>query len=269
MLEEKKQTASVEISLKDIVKFFKHNQRVIVFFCFVGLLLSIVYILLAPKKYEVRWQMEMTQFGMNASANANNIEEPAALIQRLKFSSSYPVAVQQTCGMPQDAEFGEYLGGALEAQAVSSVDKAVGMKLRAHNAKQARQCADAIVAMIIAQQQGLVEERMAGRKEQLLQYQQAMLEEQQQLEEIKKSELGDIAYLAKLDKLSWLRTRIDALKEEAFLSKKHPAKLTFPMIVSDKSVSHKAGLVLPLGMLLGLMLGVLFGLVRDKWRRES
>lgn len=269
MLEEKQQAASVEISLKGIVKFFKCNQRIIVFFCFVGLMLAAAYILLAPKKYEAKWQMEMSQFGSNSNSNNNNIEEPVALIHRLQFSSTYPAAVKQSCDMPEDGEYGEYLGGKLTVQIVSSVDRVVSMKLRAHSVMQARQCAEAIVAMIIAQQQGLVEERLAGRKEQLLQYQQTMLEEQQQLEVIKKSDLSGFAYLSQLDKLSALRTRIDGLKEETFLSTKHPAKLTFPMIVSNRPVSPKVGLVLPLGVLLGLMLGVLSALVRDKWRRES
>ncbi|GEM_PF-1995045 len=270
MRDEKQQAASVEISLKDVVGFFIRNQRLIVFFGVAGLLFSTAYILLAPKKYEARWQMEMSQFtNTNANTSTSNIEDPAALIQRLRFSSSYPAAVQQSCGISKDGELGEYLGGALEVQIISSLDKAVGMKLRARSDTLARQCAEAIVAMIVVQQQGLIDERLAGRKELLLQYQQALLEEKQQLDEIKNTEFANFAYLAKLDKLSWLRTRIDALNEEAYLSKKHPAKLTFPMIVSSKPVSPRVGLALLFGVSLGLILGVLSALVRDKWRRES
>lgn len=102
----------------------------------------------------------------------------------------------------------------------------------------------------------------------MLQYQQALREEQQQLDKIKKSELDYFAYLAKLDKLSWLRTRIDVLQEEVLLSQLHPAKLIAPIYVPNKPVSLKVGLVLRLGLALGLMLGLLYTLGREGWRKN-
>lgn len=270
MQNENLQAASDEISLKDIVDFLKRNQRLIVLCGFAGLLFSTAYVLLLPKKYEARWQIQMAQFINSSSNNSfSNSEEPAALIHRLRFPSSYPVAVQQSCGMPNDVKFGDYLGGALEAQVIKDVAMTVEMKFHAHSDTQARQCAEAIMAMIVAQQRGLIEEHLAGRQEQLRLYQQALREEQQQLESIKKSELGNFGYWAKLDKLSWLRTRIDALQEEALLSQLHPAKLVAPIYVPSKPVSPAVGLLLLLGVALGLMFGVLYALVRNGWRRVA
>lgn len=271
MQNEEQQTVSDEISLQSIVDFLRRNQRLMVFWILAGLLFSIAYLAQVPKKYEAKWQIQMAQYvNSNNSNNGNvNSEEPAELIQRLRAPTIYPIGVQQSCGMPENGEFGEYLGGTLKVDLVKNVTNAVEMKVSTTSQDQAKKCAEAIVAMIVAEQRGLIEERLAGRQAQLLKYQQAMREEQQQLETIKKSELGNFGYLAKLDKLSWLRTRIDALQEEALLSQMHPAKLIAPIYAPGKPVSSKAGLLLLLGVLLGLMLGVLSALLREGWRKAA
>lgn len=263
MTEENQQKASDEIKLTDMVNFFKRNQRQIVFFGLAGLLLSTAYVLLTPKKYEARWQMQIAQL-----ANVN-IEEPAALIQRLRISSSYPGAVRRSCGMPEDGDFGDYLGGALVPQAIPNLPAAVEMKFRAPSVMQAKQCAEAIVPMIMAQQHDFIEDRLSGRKPQLMQYQQTLREEMQQLEQKKNLELGIATYLTRHDQLSWLRGRIDVLREETLLSQLHPAKLTAPIFVSKNPVSPRVGLVLLLGLSLGLMVGVLYSLGREEWCRAS
>lgn len=276
MQNEEQQTVSDEISLKGIVDFLRRNQWLMVFWILAGLLFSIAYLAQVPKKYEAKWQMQMAQY-VNSTGNGNsnsnnsnvNSEEPAELIQRLRAPTIYPIGVQQSCGMPENGEFGDYLGGTLKVDLVKNVTNAVEMKVSTTSQDQAKKCAEAIVAMIVAEQRGLIEERLVGRQAQLLKYQQALREEQQQLETIKKSELGNFGYLAQLDKLSWLRTRIDALQEEALLSQMHPAKLVAPIYVPSKPVPFKAGLLLLLGVSLGLMLGVLNALVRDGWRKAA
>ena len=263
MQNENSQTASDEISLKDIVDFLKRNWKLIVLCGVAGLLISSAYIIRAPKNYEARWQMQMAQF------NNSNSEEPVALIERLRSSTTYPVEVQQHCGMPENGEFGDYLNKKLEVQVIKNLTKAVQFKFRAANPEQAKQCAEAIVAMVMAQQRSLIEESLAGRHAQLAQYQLALTEEQRQLEKIKKSELGNFGYLAKLDKLSWLRTRIDALQEEALLSQKRPAKLIAPIYAPSKPILPRLGLVLLLGLSLGLMLGMLYALGREGLRKAA
>jgi hypothetical protein len=257
------------ITLQDIRRFSKRNWELFATWGFVGLLLSAAYLGVTPKKYEARWQIQMAQY-VNSNSNSNsNSEEPAALIQRLRTPTAYPLEVRHSCGMPEDGEFGDYLGGTLKAVAVKNVANAVEMTIGLSSPDQARKCAEAIVAMIVAQQRNLIEDRLAGHPQQLTGYQQALLKEQQQLEKIKNSEFSNFGYLAKLDKLSWLRTRIDALQEEALLSQMHPAKLVAPIYVPNKPVPSKMGAVLLLGMLAGLMSGVLHALVRNRWRRVA
>lgn len=95
-----------------------------------------------------------------------------------------------------------------------------------------------------------------------------MREKRQQLDPIKKSGLGNFDYLAKLDKLSWLRTRMDVLQEEALLSQTHPAKLVAPLYTPSKPVSYKTGLLLQLGVSLGFIFGALYASGHD-WLRKA
>lgn len=264
-------TANIQISLKDIVDFLMRNLRLIVIGGLVGLFFSAAYVVLSPKSYEARWEFQMAQFVSSSSSGNSSInsEESAALVQRLRIPTAYPVALQQICGVHQDGDLKDYLDGKLKIEPVKNVSNAVDMKVTARSPDQARQCAEAIVTMITAQQHDLIEERLAGRQDQLQQYQKALSEEQGQLETIQKTELGNFGYLAKLDKLSWLRTRIDALREEVLLSQKHPAKLLVPVFVPSKPVSPNVVFALVLGILLGLLLGVLLAFVRYYGQREK
>lgn len=262
------QVTTSEISLKDAVHFFKRNQKTIMLGCLVGLLLAAAYVVLMPKKYEARWQMQMAKFVSNSNSFSFS-EEPAALIQRLRLPSMYSLAVRQSCDLDESEDLDEYLNGILKANVVKNVPDLVEMKIVSSSSEQATKCAEALAGMIADQQRGLIEERLAGRQAQLVEYRKALVEEQKQLEKLKNTELGNFGYLAKLDQLSWLRSRIDGLQEEIVLSRLHPAKLTAPFYVPSKPVSPKVGISLVLGVLMGLMIGLLYVLGREGWRKAS
>ena len=271
-----------EVSIKDIAKFIKCNLKLIVGSAIAALLISSAYVILAPKQYEARWQMQMAQVNNNinnnsiiSNSNSNNInsnsnsEEPAALVERLRSPTAYTTDVQQHCGMPANGEFGDYLDKRLDVQTIKNMTTAVSMKYRGASPLQAKQCAESIVSMIITQQRSLIEEQLAGRQAQLVKYQQTLTEEQRQLEKMNKSELGSLDFLTRFDKLRWLRSRIDELQEESLLSRMHPAKLISPIYMTSKPISPKVSLVLPSGILMGLMLGILFALGREGWRKVA
>jgi uncharacterized protein involved in exopolysaccharide biosynthesis len=275
MQEEKLKTADENFSLINTLDFLKRNWKVVVFGCVAGILLSTVYVARMQDNFEATFQIQMAQFISRSSSSsyssssssstsfATNSEEPEALIQRLRFPKTYPVEVLRDCGMPEDGEFDDYLNKKLEAKTIKNVTTTVDIKLRASSVAQSQQCAEAVVKMIVAQQHATIEDRLAGYSEQIAQYQQALKEEMQQLELIKKTALGSIGYLARMDKISWLRSRAAGLQEEISLSQARPAKLTVPINVSSRPIPHKTGLWLIMGLLFGLVLGVLYALVRE------
>lgn len=255
------------MSLGDIADFFRYQWRRILSGCVAGGILAAAWLVVTPYKYEAKWQFQIAQIAKDGGSAAGlNVEEPAVLVQRLRSLSAYTEQVRKVCISGED-ELGDYLGGVFEAQIIKNVTTVVDMRVRSNSVSQVRQCAEALVSMMVAQENELLDERLAGRREQLALYQDSLLKEQLQLERIKTSELGNFGYLAKSDRLSWLRSRIDALQEEALLSKMHPAKLLAPIYISNNPVWPKKGFVLILGVLMGLMFGVLYALLRGTMRQ--
>ena len=257
---------SNEISLKEILEFLHSNRRLLVIMSVMGLLFSVSYLVFAPKKYEVRLQMQMARFVNGNNASLSNIEEPAALIQRLRGPTIYPGDVLQSCGFSERAEFGDYLGGVIKAEIVPNLASVISIKIIKPNPDDAKKCAEGLFLMIVAQQRDLIADRFAGREEQLLKYKQLLQEEQQLLVKITDLGIVRLSSLARLDKFNFLNSRIDLLQEEISLSKLHSAKLIAPIYAPKKPISLNVGLILMLGFTFGLMLAILYSLVRFKWR---
>lgn len=260
MRDNKLQQEGEEICLSDIMRFFKCNWKIVVLGGGLGLAFSGAYVARIPERYEAILQIQMAQF------SAGVVEEPAMLIQRLRLPSAYSVEVLRYCEMP---EAGDFLGGKLDIKPIPNVTTAVDMKLQAAGPAQAKQCAEAIATMITAQQSNMLEEHLSALLGLVVHYQQALADERLQAEKIKAFSLSDFGYLARLDKSSWLRTRIAALQEEIFLSRQHPTKLMAPIYVPSKPLPSKSGVVLWLGVISGLMLGVLYALGREAWRKAG
>ncbi len=261
------QATTDQITAREVARFFYRNRNYILTAVALGFLVAIIIVVVTPKSFEAKWQMNMAQVVVNNSSNSNS-EEPAALIQRLRSNLTYPSEVLDVCDKSGEDEIEGYLGKSLQVQTVKNVPNAAEFKLRATSVEQVKACSNAIVAMVIAQQREIINERLAGKQEQLAQYQQSLKDEMRQLERLKKTELGNFGYLAMLDKLTWLRARIDGLQEELFLSQKYPAKLNVPIQVSRKPVSPNVPLVLVLGLLLGVMTGLLYAIGREGWHKQ-
>ncbi|MBA3023310.1 MAG: hypothetical protein KJ572_04780 [Gammaproteobacteria bacterium] len=255
-------TENDEINLKDIFRFFKDNGKLIAICAVLGFLLAFTYVKLAPKKYETTMLVQMAQIGTPMVS----IESPATLTERLRYPGTFIVAVLNDCGVADRVTVGEYLGGMLKTSVSKVMPNVLTIKVRALTPESAQQCAESLLVMIAQQQRGLIAESLMGRKEQLAEYQQAIADEMRQLETIRKTEAASFGYLAKLDKLTWLRTRIDALQEEGILAYQHPAKLVMPLMVSPNPVSPKVMLSLLLGVVLGGLLGVAIALGKRAWR---
>lgn len=254
-----------EVSLKDIVSSFRQEWKMIAFSGVMGLLLSAIYVSLIPEKYEAIWQIQMARFGVV------NSEEPTMLIQRLRLPTAYPVEVRRSCGVSEDEVLGDYLGGKLEIQPTLNIPTSVDMKFYAASSVQAKQCAEAIVVMLVEQQRDLAEAQrsLATSEKKITKYQRELAEELQQLEKIKNPALASVAYLTRLDQIAWLRHKIREEREDVLPVRIVPARLMAPIYVPGKPVPSKVQQVLLLGVLLGLLLGMLYALGKDGWSRQD
>jgi predicted house-cleaning noncanonical NTP pyrophosphatase (MazG superfamily) len=212
-----------------------------------------------PKVYEASWQIEM----------ARNSEDTNALIERLRLQTTYSIAVQHSCGMPEGEVFGDYLGGKLKVELIKKVANVVEMKVGDTSLDQVKACAEAIVAMIVEQQQKLIDVKLAGQKELIPVMQQKLQRDMKLFADLKRNESGSLKYLAKLEYINALNTHLDALQEEVLMSQLYPAKLIAPIYVPDKPRSPKLGLWMLVGLTLGLFMGMFFAVVRDLWRNVA
>lgn len=191
------------------------------------------------------------------------------MIQRLRSPTVYASEVKQSCGMPGNGEFGDYLGGILIVNSFKNLANSIDMKVIASSPEEAKRCADSLVTMIVAQQRSLIEERLSGRQELMREMQQVLKREQLFSLKIKNLQIGNFEHFAKLNRINTLLMRIDALHEEILMSEKFPTKLLSPMYVSSKPVSPRINVVIIFGMALSLLLGVLYAMGREGWSKAT
>jgi hypothetical protein len=239
------------ISLKSITYFLKRNVSTFIVGGLAGIIVATAFVLLVPKRYESKMQLRMAQLG-NGS-----IEDPTAFSQRLRALTVYPGNVLQACEKFDEEELGGYLDGVVEVATVKNVPNIVEMKVRGSSPEQVKNCSESIMQMIVEQQSDLIREKLIGHKTQIAMYLQTLRDENRNLENIKRPDIGGIAYLSVLGKISWLRSRIDTLQEEEMLSQVHPTKLTVPIFISQRQTFPRVRLTLLIGILIGLSAGAL------------
>lgn len=261
-----KQNPENEISLQDIVQFIVRRRMTLLAGVVIGLLFAVTYLYTADPVYEAKWDLQVAQFAdIKGDSNVMvNSEDPSELVRRLTAPTSYPESVHKICG---SGGSGEYLDGMLKVQAIRNNTDTVRMKLYSSEPTRAKQCAEAISAMIGSQQKAMIKERTLGNAVQLDRYQSAFKDEVARLESIKKAELSNFSYLSSMDRLGWLRSQIDNLRSMDALADLFPTKVVSPVYVSSSPVSPRIVLSIVLGALLGVLLGVLYALIQDNKNR--
>ncbi len=264
MAEKIPQTTTDEIKLQDILGFIRANLRRAIIFVVAGLLISIIYFLWAPKKYDATWQIRMARVGTSP------IESADVLTQRLRIPSTYSASILQACALAGEKELGDYLGGALEVKYDGNDGEILQLRFRAASIAQAKQCADAITEMISVQQHNLVENSLAASKELLVRHKQALLELRGMLAKKQDTHLGEIEFLMGRDRINQLEGRIDALEEKIIVAQSDPTRQLTPIFIPNEPASPKVKQILPLGLVLGLILGVLYFLwIESKGNRGT
>ena len=88
-----------EISIVDIVNFFKNSWKLIAFTTLMGLFAGILFILFIPPQYEARAQIQMAKLQDPSNAMGVSVESSALLMARLKTPSIYDDQQLQACDL--------------------------------------------------------------------------------------------------------------------------------------------------------------------------
>lgn len=249
-------------SIEEPVLFAGRNKAMLASFGALGMLVAVAYVWVSPITYEARWQMVMAKSYF--SGEIRNSEDPIALIQRLRPSSSLTRGVRISCGKVESGYLEEYLGKSLKLSPVKGLSDTVEFRLRLEGAERTLLCANTISDMVAEQQRGIIVGRQGWHLERLSQYQAALAHVKKQIDRLSQTEIKGMAYLANHDQMSWLRGRIDDIELEMLSVDKFPARVSAPIEVDSRPITPKWGILLPIGLVLGILFGAIVAVFRER-----
>lgn len=139
-----------EISLLDILVFFKKSWKVITLCGFFGSIFATLYLLLTPKHYEARAQIRMAQIGLTNPTNpfGTSVEDPASLIARMQFPTSYDQSTIDACSFHDKTNPARALSKSIKLSTPKGIANTVELKAYGKSPELAKNCALAIVDLI-------------------------------------------------------------------------------------------------------------------------
>jgi uncharacterized protein involved in exopolysaccharide biosynthesis len=126
-----------KISFIDIYVFIQKSWKTVLAFALLGLISAAIFLLLTPKQYEALAQIKMAQLSIpNNSNNSNdktlgiNIEEPRALILRMRLPTVYDQEAISSCGLIDKPNANQLLANKVKLTIPKEVSGVVDLKIR-------------------------------------------------------------------------------------------------------------------------------------------
>lgn len=256
-----------EISLLDILLFLKRSWKIIAAVGAIGLVIAVIYFLIAPKQYQAIAQIQMAQISASNNNNISplgvNIEEPSLLIARMSFPTSFNSATIAACGLDGKDNAASILAKSIKLSQPKGVPNVVELKTTASNPEYAKQCANAIFELVKISQDKIVSPHIEEAKIKLADDQDRLAKAKDLI--LKADKSGSVmgaAYLSTRDEVRFLLDEIAALQNVVASNVNRATRLVAPIYVSDFPVSPKKRVSLAAGLLGGLFLGFLIALGR-------
>ena len=253
-----------EISLIDILLFLQASFSNVVKSLVVCLLAGGAYYFLSPKMYEATVTIEM------ATVEAEPVETPAVLLEKMKLPLYFSPATLQACGLDD----GLIAQAKIVDKIKPSINKAASMVsfvTQAPSAQEAKACLNAAIANISSKQDAIASPLLHQKKQKLNQLREQLIN----LEEIGKSlpsirtnnNLTDtqsttallVTTLRKFNvtEIVDLRSKIDSLELDLIEPKTRPTSLSHSVYSSEVYVNKRPLVTLGLCLALGVFLGLL------------
>jgi len=264
-----------ELSLIDIINFFRESCKVIAGFTMLGITGSALYLWGVPKQFEASAQIKMAQIASVNNSNSNinplgiNIEEPQALIARMALPTSYPNETVILCGLADQKDPEVALASKVKFSIPKGVGGIVDLKIRDASKEIAKACTNAVFRLIKTSQAKLIapyideaSNKLAIEKERLGRATQVIAKAD------KSGTAVSAAYLATRDEIRYLLDQISSLQNIITSNESRSAHLTAPIYVKDQPVFPQGRNSMAVGFLLGGFLGLVLALGR-KWYRSN
>ena len=260
-----------EISLLDILLFFKDEYRFILGFTLLGFVGAASYLWTVPKQYEARAQIKMAQIsaGNVVSPSGTTIEEPQALIARMAIPTTYPKETITLCGLAEQKDGGSVLAKKVKLSLPQGLGGTVDLEIRDTSKEVAEACANAIYEFVKTSQAQLIAPYIEEASKKLIIEKERLSRATEFIARADKSGSGvSGAYLATRDEIRYLLDQISTLQAVINGNESRAARLVAPIYVKDQPVFPQKRNSLLLGLLLGGFLGLLLAVAR-KWYRSN
>lgn len=261
-----------EISLIEIIHFFKESWRVIAGFVVLGLAGATLFLWAAPKQYEASAQIKMAQVANMNNHNNNinplgiNIEEPMSLIARMSFPTSYPKETIMHCGIADEPNPPEALVKKVKLSIPRGLPSVVELKIRDTSKATAQACVDAIYQLIKTSQAKLIAPFIAESQKKLITEEERLKKATNLITRADKSEVAlSAAYLISRDEIRYRLDQISSLQSFISDNETRSTHLIAPIYLNEEPFFPQSRSVYLIGFLIGGLMGLLLAFFRKTW----
>jgi len=252
-----------ELSLTEVLDFFRRNQFVILGFSMAGLLLAWSSTFLIHPRYQASALIEMARVNSVSNTESSHfdttVEDANLLVARLQVPSTFTAATVRLCGLENEHEPQKKLADLVKVSVVPKVSTAVNLSVTGLTPDGAKQCVEALFEIIASYHAALIDsytneirKRQAELLNDLDQYEKL-------LTELKNSDMESVAYLATREKRLFLMEQIATLNRGLLYLE---PRLVSPIYAPPDPVFPRKSLVSAAGFGSGLMFGLVFALAR-------
>ena len=259
-----------EISLLEIVDFFKESWKKILLGGVVGGTLSAGYALLSPSIYQATAYIQVAKV-----ANAD-VEAPSVLIEKMKIPTYYSPNTLVSCKVENLAEPGRVLANELNPSSAKN-SPFISIKYKEKTAEEAKKCLESVLVDILKNQDEIATSILEIKKNQLTNLKRKLEIAEQQLKILHPKapnfDFTDPNYssftllfaatLSKEKEVKDLRVQINDLELELAEPQTKLANFVLPIYAPNYSVGPKLTFIALVGIITGIILVMLFLLGRS------
>jgi LPS O-antigen subunit length determinant protein (WzzB/FepE family) len=261
-----------EISLLEIVDFFKDGWKVILLGGIVTGSLGLAYALITPSIYQATASIQV------AKVAGADVESPSLLVEKLKIPTYFTQNIFQACEATEKSDPGEFIARSIKPT-LSKTAPIVSISFRSNSADDAKKCLESILEEISNDQNTLSKPIIETKNNQLINLRlklesaesatKLLLSKNQNFNfsdtKFSASTLLLATTLNKENEVKDLRTQINDL--DLLLSKPQTkaASLIKPIYAPSLKVEPKRSLIILLSIIVGGVLAIVYLLGRRMW----
>jgi uncharacterized membrane protein YccC len=252
-----------EISLIDILLFFKASGRNVLISMIGCFLVGVAYYFAVPKMYVATATIQV------AMVAGELVETPAVLLEKIKLPLFFSSTALQACGSDGDLSSHTKFADKLKP-AINKSASLISLSAQALSTQEARACLDAVISEIQKLQNDLAKPVIEQKKQKLTQLSDQLKAAEEMAKSFSTTKANNNATdaqvfartlvmssnLANASEISDLRRKINNLEAELIPPQTQPTSLAAPIFAPEVSNNKRPVFTLGLSLALGVFLGL-------------